>query len=124
MIRRPPRSTRTDTPFPYTTLFRSAPSRIPFSAPTLPAGEPAPVPEPDFFQRLFGTAADRDPSHGLSQQSFRVKVVAPNEVASSFDQPSFTCDDREILRADEDQRDGGDRPGRAGPGREIGRANV
>src|SRR3546814_4199578 len=26
MIRRPPRSTRTDTRFPYTTLFRSAPS--------------------------------------------------------------------------------------------------
>src|SRR3546814_1760884 len=25
MIRRPPRSTRTDTPFPYTTLFRSPP---------------------------------------------------------------------------------------------------
>src|SRR3546814_9590151 len=25
MSRRPPRSTRTDTPFPYTTLFRSAP---------------------------------------------------------------------------------------------------
>src|SRR3546814_11856559 len=27
MIRRPPRSTRTDTPFPYTTLFRSPPMR-------------------------------------------------------------------------------------------------
>src|SRR3546814_10109444 len=27
MIRRPPRSTRTDTLFPYTTLFRSNPSR-------------------------------------------------------------------------------------------------
>src|SRR3546814_3604500 len=27
MIRRPPRSTRTDTLFPYTTLFRSAPDR-------------------------------------------------------------------------------------------------
>src|SRR3546814_3870008 len=27
MIRRPPRSTRTDTLFPYTTLFRSQPSR-------------------------------------------------------------------------------------------------
>src|SRR3546814_8855483 len=27
MIRRPPRSTRTDTLFPYTTLFRSAPIR-------------------------------------------------------------------------------------------------
>src|SRR3546814_5923475 len=28
MIRRPPRSTRTDTLFPYTTLFRSQPSRF------------------------------------------------------------------------------------------------
>src|SRR3546814_14726756 len=28
MIPRPPRSTRTDTLFPYTTLFRSAPARI------------------------------------------------------------------------------------------------
>src|SRR3546814_14564515 len=27
MIRRPPRSTRTDTLFPYTTLFRSTPER-------------------------------------------------------------------------------------------------
>src|SRR3546814_12462254 len=29
MIRRPPRSTRTDTLFPYTTLFRSAPGLHP-----------------------------------------------------------------------------------------------
>src|SRR3546814_5366705 len=29
MIRRPPRSTRTDTLFPYTTLFRSYPQRLP-----------------------------------------------------------------------------------------------
>src|SRR3546814_14589476 len=28
MIRRPPRSTRTDTPFPYTTLFRSLPEDL------------------------------------------------------------------------------------------------
>src|SRR3546814_10550272 len=28
MIRRPPRSTRTDTLFPYTTLFRSSPARV------------------------------------------------------------------------------------------------
>src|SRR3546814_3854245 len=28
MIRRPPRSTRTDTLFPYTTLFRSAPDVV------------------------------------------------------------------------------------------------
>src|SRR3546814_6759701 len=31
MIRRPPRSTRTDTLFPYTTLFRSHPRRSRFS---------------------------------------------------------------------------------------------
>src|SRR3546814_361017 len=29
MIRRPPRSTRTDTLFPYTTLFRSGPATLP-----------------------------------------------------------------------------------------------
>src|SRR3546814_14244471 len=34
MIRQPPRSTRTDTLFPYTTLFRSAPDRL---ASTVPA---------------------------------------------------------------------------------------
>src|SRR3546814_13922443 len=34
MIRRPPRSTRTDTLFPYTTLFRSATSRQ--TAPAFP----------------------------------------------------------------------------------------
>src|SRR3546814_8566332 len=34
MIRRPPRSTRTDTLFPYTTLFRSSPAQIPTTAST------------------------------------------------------------------------------------------
>src|SRR3546814_12608324 len=29
MLRRPPRSTRTDTPFPYTTLFRSQGASLP-----------------------------------------------------------------------------------------------
>src|SRR3546814_15288752 len=32
MIRRPPRSTRTDTLFPYTTLFRSLPVAVDFLA--------------------------------------------------------------------------------------------
>src|SRR3546814_1332257 len=43
MIRRPPRSTRTDTLFPYTTLFRS-PSE-PLRTPSVHAcGSPAPAP--------------------------------------------------------------------------------
>src|SRR3546814_7511746 len=46
MIRRPPRSTRTDTLFPYTTLFRS---------PGVPLADPRPRP------RLLGP----DPRHGL-----------------------------------------------------------
>src|SRR3546814_2620587 len=40
MIRRPPRSTRTDTLFPYTTLFRSGDGG---GAPGLPAGIPQPA---------------------------------------------------------------------------------
>ena len=85
-----------------------------FSAPVQPAGEAAE--ERDFFERLFGTAADRDPSKGLGQQSFRVKVVAPNEVVSAFDRPSVSCEYTEVLRSvAEDQRDGG-RGGRGGPG--------
>src|SRR3546814_18688596 len=43
MIRRPPRSTRTDTLFPYTTLFRSPPARptgLACSRCVIPADEP------------------------------------------------------------------------------------
>src|SRR3546814_2358854 len=38
MIRRPPRSTRTDTLFPYTTLFRSAAARLPRAAASAAGG--------------------------------------------------------------------------------------
>src|SRR3546814_13765862 len=40
MIRRPPRSTRTDTLFPYTTLFRAPPESSPTPAPPDPASFP------------------------------------------------------------------------------------
>src|SRR3546814_18488720 len=44
MIRRPPRSTRTDTPFPYTTLFRSFKSGVErILARAADAGRPVPV---------------------------------------------------------------------------------
>src|SRR3546814_6841264 len=42
MIRRPPRSTRTDTLFPYTTLFRSHPSRTSHRAAALLLAENTP----------------------------------------------------------------------------------
>src|SRR3546814_5238959 len=51
MIRRPPRSTRTDTLFPYTTLFRSRFRKRPQVAPNfhplnpfIPCGAPGPYP--------------------------------------------------------------------------------
>src|SRR3546814_1824575 len=40
MIRRPPRSTRTDTLFPYTTLFRSRPEHYRLIVDRVGAGEP------------------------------------------------------------------------------------
>src|SRR3546814_4056239 len=43
MIRRPPRSTRTDTLFPYTTLFRSARGGYPSYAAILPGISSAPT---------------------------------------------------------------------------------
>src|SRR3546814_17086335 len=50
MIRRPPRSTRTDTLFPYTTLFRSASSRCP----------------------ALGRCPERDPSWGAGCRRRRI----------------------------------------------------
>src|SRR3546814_3377396 len=50
MIRRPPRSTRTDTLFPYTTLFRSdrpRRRRILGRAPAHPVSRPADAADPD-----------------------------------------------------------------------------
>src|SRR3546814_11907933 len=46
MIRRPPRSTRTDTLFPYTTLFRSAPDAQPCPPRETLFGRGAAVPAP------------------------------------------------------------------------------
>src|SRR3546814_8020114 len=61
MIRRPPRSTRTDTLFPYTTLFRSA-LRGDFAASRVPpydADGSQGVVEVDFRRSLCGRAADQ-----------------------------------------------------------------
>src|SRR3546814_13838354 len=56
MIRRPPRSTRTDTLFPYTTLFRSQPRRRLPAALRIAAG--APDVEPGAVTRARGAAGD------------------------------------------------------------------
>src|SRR3546814_5720504 len=64
MIRRPPRSTRTDTLFPYTTLFRSRwqhPSRGPLRRPTDPGPAPSrTISKPRSF-RVSSTVIDPGP---------------------------------------------------------------
>src|SRR3546814_7716349 len=59
MIRRPPRSTRTDTLFPYTTLFRSGPVLEPSGGP----GRLDPI-------------ADPDPGHAVDDQVGRGEALA------------------------------------------------
>src|SRR3546814_11201937 len=57
MIRRPPRSTRTDTLFPYTTLFRSTPTEP--TAPTAPKPTRIP-PIVTLDAKFFWDGADQD----------------------------------------------------------------
>src|SRR3546814_3130438 len=68
MIRRPPRSTRTDTLFPYTTLFRSMmPSER--LAPTKRRGFAVAIPQPP--SRAFPTWRQRCRRNGLHQRIAR-----------------------------------------------------
>src|SRR3546814_4360609 len=65
MIRRPPRSTRTDTLFPYTTLFRSALSQELFevSEQGRALGDPEPVVEPHHRGRAPTEQSELDLGH-------------------------------------------------------------
>src|SRR3546814_4936742 len=71
MIRRPPRSTRTDTLFPYTTLFRSgdfASSRRPFRATLAARGE---------SMRLSVILPAKNEAEGLRQTLPRLREAQP-----------------------------------------------
>src|SRR3546814_14495130 len=78
MIRRPPRSTRTDTLFPYTTLFRSVATSIlmlvdPMSIPTTYSLTAAPLPQASRAIRRPGGrrhgAGERSEEHTSELQS-------------------------------------------------------
>src|SRR3546814_17591001 len=60
MIRRPPRSTRTDTRFPYTTLFRSCAGNGALVRPAL-AARPGPRPHQRRDRRALGTGLSHHP---------------------------------------------------------------
>src|SRR3546814_17492643 len=67
MIRRPPRSTRTDTLFPYTTLFRSGHARTPPFPAT--ASRPCCPARPDRPPRRSGETQGRSEEHTSELQS-------------------------------------------------------
>src|SRR3546814_20803059 len=83
MIRRPPRSTRTDTLFPYTTLFRSV------VQPTVPlrAGDRAgPGTEPRLRSRCGGAAAATRqpqpvPAHGRAAEAVAAAAQLSRQAA-------------------------------------------
>src|SRR3546814_7864853 len=76
MIRRPPRSTRTDTLFPYTTLFRSRLARVQQLAEHLDAGHGGlhrrlQADDLDFLADLHNAALDTAGHHGAAARDRR-----------------------------------------------------
>src|SRR3546814_13644832 len=112
MIRRPPRSTRTDTLFPYTTLFRSpAVWRINIEAAAAPAGIPQQT--VGIRHRAVRTALARgnggeDLSLTLRQPGRRVSGDAPDDAERRIGEPGSAPIGREGDRVDE--RDATDQP--------------
>src|SRR3546814_12995535 len=92
MIRRPPRSTRTDTLFPYTTLFRSRRSYLQYSSSNLlDCGEP--------------NVADRGPAGELSREIAhsaprrQAEVAAPGRPRSGVGDVEKRLREEQIGRA-------------------------
>src|SRR3546814_6122146 len=85
MIRRPPRSTRTDTLFPYTTLFRSLHVDVPgraclLHAALVPAGGRRAEPDPR------GSAAHHRRAQPLQQLGARLSADRQGRVAGTAPQ--------------------------------------
>src|SRR3546814_12371688 len=96
MIRRPPRSTRTDTLFPYTTLFRSPARRI---GNIQPNEERIATSSPDFgydaHGHLFIEVADYDLG-AFFRETLRLSGAEP--ARSTRDERNLACES-EIGRA-------------------------
>src|SRR3546814_7366433 len=76
MIRRPPRSTRTDTLFPYTTLFRSPTVRM-------PGFRPGKVP-PNLIRKMHGPALNKAIDAGVRDLMAKEKLRRSEEHTSEL----------------------------------------
>src|SRR3546814_14066561 len=101
MIRRPPRSTRTDTLFPYTTLFRSQARRL--------AGLPYCLKQRATAEFLIDEKADRDRKGDCHGRRFRRRRDAAIDAAEDQNRqqeadrrsPAFVGDVLSELRSEE-----------------------
>src|SRR3546814_5736322 len=93
MIRRPPRSTRTDTLFPYTTLFRSdlGPTYVKFGQ--LIASSPGLL--PGFLATEFRRLLDAVPPESPA----KIRRVIERELGASVDELLATFDDAPVAAA-------------------------
>src|SRR3546814_14008028 len=107
MLRRPPRSKRTDTLFPYTTLFRSLGGRYRRLAPRLPRRPLAGIRVAAMRSALLVQLARQDRAE-LAGEGLQPSGVAPEVV-------------RQLVVADH-RRNRGDQAERGGA--QIGRAHV
>src|SRR3546814_11930777 len=118
MVRRPPRTTRTDTLFPYTTLFRSAvlleehPSQRRRTLPRVAGEVRSPIGQPAQDRVGFGKEAailafdDRHPAVGVLRQELRRAGLALRTVdldpavvsAELFEQQADLVADRKSTR--------------------------
>src|SRR3546814_58677 len=96
MIRRPPRSTRTDTLFPYTTLVRSV--DVPLGAHQRRAEEeldPARPVDVDEFRRQLGIIAAQDRVRTVQEGHLAAKTV---EDAGELDRDIAASNDHDAAR--------------------------
>src|SRR3546814_17819294 len=84
MIRRPPRSTRTDTLFPYTTLFRSPPEYR--------RRKPHPLPSQATWKACLPPSSERVPASSILSPS----ILLPQHVGKEFRHIRFRKGFREI----------------------------
>src|SRR3546814_13913453 len=108
MLRRPPRSTRTDTLFPYTTPFRSARTAFP--------NPEAPIPNPGFQAMAEFTL----PRNSKIHKGKRFAAAADAKRVREFKIYRWSPDDDENPRLDTYEID----LDRCGPMVQIGRAHV
>src|SRR3546814_12850320 len=85
MIRRPPRSTRTDTLFPYTTLFRSAVISYTLYLEELESGRSPDLPAPAIARHYWKLGAGATPRHV-------VLVVRADEAHHRDVNQGFACE--------------------------------